>query len=143
MHGDALVLGITPQSINLLDKLPLERLSEDYSSTVQTIINREATALPTEWAKQPAFVAGTSVPKLTTPPQRAFVPPPRERISVGELRRARSIAGAGSYAPARPVAYNSRGMAYGSKEPVGVAGSRASKDELIDRLRSQLRHLED
>jgi flagellar biogenesis protein FliO len=144
MHGDALVLGITPQSINLLDKLPLERFSDDYSSTVRTIINREASALPTEWAKQPAFVAGTSVPKLTAPPQRAYVPPPRERISVGELRRARSIAGsAGSYPPARPVAYNSRGVPYANQAPVGVAAGRASKDELIDRLRSQLRNLED
>lgn len=142
MHGDALVLGITPQSINLLDKLPLERFNSDYSSTVQTIINREAAALPTEWAKQPAFVAGTGATSFSPPPQRGFIPPPRERISVGELRRARSLAGAGSLAP-RPVAYNSRGVAYGSQAAAGVASGRASKDELIDRLRSQLKQLED
>lgn len=143
LHGEALVLGITPQSINLLGKMPLDRFSEDYSSTVQTIINREAAALPTEWAKQPAFVAGTTVPRLSAPPQRAFVPPPRERVSVGELRRARGYSsGPGATPPARSMAYNARGVPYAPPVVAGNLGERASKDELISRLRSQLRNLE-
>jgi flagellar biogenesis protein FliO len=144
LHGEVLVLGITPQSINLLDKLPLDRLSEDYSSTVQTIINRETTALPAEWAKQPAFVAGTHVPRLSAPAPRAFVPPPRERVSVGELRRARGFGGGASMPPpVRSMAYNARGVPYAPPvAAAGGSGARASKDELISRLHSQLRDLE-
>jgi flagellar biogenesis protein FliO len=144
MHGDALVLGITPQSINLLDKLPLERFSMDYSSTVQTIINREASALPGEWAKRPAFLTGTQPPPLApAPPHRALVPPPRERISVGELRRSRGLStGAGAPPPVKAMTYTSRGVPYAPPVSVTGTGERVSKDEMISRLRSQLGKLE-
>ena len=40
MRDEALVLGVTPHSINLLDKVPLKVLNASYRGTVNEIIGR-------------------------------------------------------------------------------------------------------
>lgn len=146
---DALVLGVTPQSINLLDKLPLAGFTESYNRTVQTIIHREATAPASAWAERPAFTAG-GAPPLTPPrPQRPLLPAEPVRMRVSELRAARqastpvrtgrsAVPAPTRFAPAtlrQAGTYDRRGFAR-------AVESRLSKDELIGRLRAQLDQLE-
>ena len=132
MGGCALVLGVTPQSINLLDKVPLGLMNEAYSGTVNAIINRESKALPDDWAQRPIF----SVPETAGPPPLAqplgtsTYGPTGRRISVGELRRSR----AGGHLDAAGLL----------RPPSGRLGSdRDTKAELIGRIRDQLDRLED
>lgn len=86
MQGSSLVLGVTNGSINLLDRLSVETLGEQYRDTVQDIIKRESETDNAAWKKRPA---------LNLLDGRIAQPPAAERegfshrISVSELRRAR------------------------------------------------------
>ena len=130
MGDNALVLGVTPQSINLLDKVPIGLINASYQGTVNAIIDKESRALPDDWAQQPRF----TIPENTRPAQ--LVPPltgggtygPSGRVSVGELRRART-SGEGDYD-------------WNRNRPVRTGGDDETKTELISRLRDQLNRLE-
>ena len=93
MGDNALILGVTPQSINLLDKVPLGLINASYQGTVNAIIDKESKALPDDWAQRPQF----TVPDNTRPAQ--LVPPlasagtygpSGQRVNVSDLRKARS-----------------------------------------------------
>jgi flagellar biosynthetic protein FliO len=135
MRGAALVLGVTPQSINLLDRLPLELLEGSYQPTVNQIITRESAARTADWAARPRFAAAGGgrpvAPSLVPPLRRSYGPPPQGRMSVAELRRARSTGD-------RPTGFGELRV---TTRPASTADSR-SKAELIDNLRRQLDQLE-
>jgi flagellar biosynthetic protein FliO len=132
MNDDALVLGVTPHSINMLDKVPLAQLNGSYSRTVNSIIQREENSLPADWSKRPAFDAG-ELPR-PAPPLAAATYGPSGQITVGELRRA----------------YSQHTAADDSAGGGTIPGLRASapvyhrdtKSELIDKIREQLSELE-
>lgn len=137
MHEEALVLGVTPHSINLLDKLPLQEMSGSYSRTVTAIIEREQTALPSDWQQRPTFSKG---PQLPAPPpapllpNRSYGPNGYARQSVGEIRRQRA-----AERMLQPVGVSSAASRASSLPRHSEAQSKA---ELISRLRDQLSHLE-
>lgn len=128
LQGEALVLGVTAHSINLLDKSPMQVFDEGYSNTVNAIIAREGRASQAEWSQRPVF-STPAAPRLAPPPPRTLSAPP-SRISVGELRRARAAV-----------------RAYGAhSRRAGVAvmprGDEATKAELIGRLRDHIERFE-
>jgi len=128
VQGEALILGVTAHSINLLDKSPMQVFDEGYSNTVNAIIAREGRASQAEWSQRPVF-STPAAPRLAPPPPRTLSAPP-SRISVGELRRARAAVRAYG-------AHSRRG---------GVAviprGDEATKAELIGRLRDHIERFE-
>jgi flagellar biogenesis protein FliO len=153
LRGSALVLGVTPQSINLLDKVPLELLEENYQPTVQQIIHREGAARA-NWATRPKVAAmggagGTVGPSMAPALGNSYGPPLQGRMSVAELRQQRSAAGNGFHS------YRGNGSAQPprigqlrvteSTRPTGsdANGARPNKSELLDSLREQLRKLEE
>jgi flagellar biogenesis protein FliO len=93
LRGSALVLGVTPHSINLLDKVPLELLEENYQPTVQEIIYREG-AERADWTARPkvAAMAGAGAAGPSSMPlyPRHGGRGPVQSMSVSELRRRRS-----------------------------------------------------
>jgi len=133
MGDSALILGVTPQSINLLDKVPLGLMLESYRGTVNSIINRESKALPDDWAQRPVFaIDEASEPtQLASPINGGTYGPSGQRISVSELRQSRA---------ANPFVDDSGLL----RPPTYRRGSEAvSKADLINRVRQQLNHLED
>lgn len=118
--GDALVLGMTPQSINLLDKVPVDSFASDYRGSVDAILAREAMQ-PRRWAERPAF--RSELRSALNGPRASGVSAPARQFSLGELRRSRQ--------PATPV------------HNLLPASDRQGKNELIDRIREQLQRLED
>jgi flagellar biogenesis protein FliO len=135
LRGAALVLGVTPQSINLLDRMPLELLEDSYQPTVQQIITRESAARTADWAARPRFAAAGGgrpvAPSLVPPLRSSYGPPPQGRMSVAELRQARATG----------HRHTGFGELRVGPRPSGAAQSR-SKAELIDNLRRQLNQLE-
>lgn len=134
MGETALILGVTPQSINLLDKVPLVLMSGSYQGTVNAIIDKESQALPSDWAQRPVFTipADQEAPRLAPPLSgTATYGPGGRRVSVSELRqrRARSIGGGG--------------VSFGRPAAVRVGGDARTKAQLIGRLREQLSRLEE
>jgi len=134
MGDSALILGVTPQSINLLDKVPLVLMSGSYQGTVNAIIDKESQALPSDWAQRPVFTipADQEAPRLAPPLSgTATYGPGGRRVSVSELRqrRARSIGGGGT--------------TYGRPAAARVSGDARTKAQLIGRLREQLSRLEE
>ena len=134
MGETALILGVTPQSINLLDKVPLVLMSGSYQGTVNAIIDKESHALPSDWAQRPVFTipADREAPRLAPPLSgTATYGPGGRRVSVSELRqrRARSIGGGGT--------------SYGRPAAARVGGDARTKAQLIGRLREQLSRLEE
>ncbi|MBN2082147.1 flagellar biosynthetic protein FliO [bacterium] len=133
MGDNALVLGVTPQSINLLDKVPLGLMLESYRGTVNSIINRESKALPADWAQRPVFtITEDAEPTRLAPPiNGGTYGPSGQRISVSELRQSRA---------ANPFIDNSGLL----KPPAYRRSSEAmTKADLINRVRQELSRLED
>lgn len=152
MNEDALVLGVTPHSINLLDKVPLEQMNSSYSGTVNAIIQREQASLPSEWENRPAFSKG---PQLPAPPPAPPLPNRsyshkgnayssgygsgisngynQRHVSVGELRRARAMAQPVAAGNLRPPARTL---------PPYISPEDRTKADLIGRIREQLSQLE-
>lgn len=118
--GDALVLGMTPQSINLLDKVPVDSFASDYRGSVDAILAREANQ-PRRWAERPAF--RSELRSALNVPRATAQAVPSRQIRIGDLRADR-----------RPVS---------AVHAVLPASDRQSKNELIDRIREQLQRLED
>jgi flagellar biogenesis protein FliO len=145
MRGSALVLGVTPQSINLLDKVPLEVLQENYQPTVREIITREGAARA-DWAARPKVAAmggGAAVgPRTVAPLGNSYGPPPQGRLTVQQLRQQRS--GFHSYRDSG----SNRSPRLGElrvterSSPSGTGTTRLGKAELLDNLREQLRNRE-
>jgi flagellar biogenesis protein FliO len=91
VSGSALVLGVTPQSINLLERLPLALLAQNYQPTVESIIHRES-AQTAQWAEAPRMAAaggGRPVMPFTQP----RVSGTAVRTSLAELRREQAARG--------------------------------------------------
>jgi flagellar biosynthetic protein FliO len=132
----ALVLGVTSQSINTLDKVPLTQLSSSYQGTVNSIIARQQNAMPDEWQRNPSFKAPGQLASGLNPAAGSgksagtIYGPQGRRVNVGELRRNR--AGVRDAEPARPV----------SSIPRSPQSAQRSKDELIGRVRQQLDRIE-
>ncbi|MCH7472663.1 FliO/MopB family protein [bacterium] len=159
MHGQALVLGITPHSINLLDKVPMSELNGNYRGTVEEIIELQGTGAAESWNERPQFVARTSLSAISAdgghglPPHRHASPAPplkagnygpggKARMSVGELRRARA-AGAAALRGSEFIGWRARSPApqTATAAPQAVP-DRESKTALIEQLRQQLAKLE-
>lgn len=134
MGESALVLGITSQSINLLDKVPLGLLNRAYRGTIEAIVSRESEALPDDWAQRPVFEmpdAATAAPHLAPPLTDAGTyGPSGRRVNVAELRRSRAGGHLDERGLLRPLAET-------------MPADRASKADLINRLREQLNRLEE
>jgi flagellar protein FliO/FliZ len=122
LQRDALVLGMTPHSINLLDKVPMQALDGSYRDTVDSIISRESTQ-PQRWAERPAFrmeLGGAiSMPRLSGMANGHGQP-----LTVAQLRQARATNGTAVHS-------------------VLAQDDHTTKAELIERIRQQLRHMED
>lgn len=132
MGESALILGVTPQSINLLDKVPLGLMNRAYQGTINAIINREREALPEDWAQRPLFTVAEepASPRLAPPLNRETYGPTGRRVSVGELRRSRGARHLDETGLLRP--------------PAGRPGlDLDTKSELISRIRAQLDRLEE
>jgi len=128
----ALVLGVTPQSINLLDKVPLGLMNRAYQGTINAIISRESEALPDDWAQRPLFTVTEEpvAPRLAPSLGAETYGPSGRRVSVGELRRSRATRH-----------FDEAGLL---KPPGGrLAADSDTKSELISRIREQLNRLED
>ena len=129
MNNDALVLGVTPQSINMLDKVPLAVLNGSYQRTVNSIIEREEHALPSDWQERPLFAPPASAnpaPALAA----AATYGPSGRLTVSQMREAG--------AHGMPVRTDgTHDQAYRATMP-----ERHTKTELINRIRQQLSNLE-
>lgn len=128
MADDALIIGVTPHSINLLDKVPLSTLTNGYSSTVEGIISREGSAMPGQWESRPSFESAVGQAQLPPPIQSGtYGPSGQAQTSLGELRRTR-----------QPKS------GQGGLAQVEVAPPpQNAKDELIGRFRSQLNRFEE
>jgi flagellar biosynthetic protein FliO len=127
MNNDALVLGVTPHSINMLDKVPLSELNGSYQHTMNSIVKREERALPSDWEDRPLFAPNTSVhpaPALAS----ATTYGPSGRLTVSQLRQASAYGVAGGHGA---------GIV-----PSHLLNERNTKAELIDRIRQQLSNLE-
>jgi flagellar biogenesis protein FliO len=139
LRGTVLVLGVTPQSINLLDRMPLELLEGSYQPTVQKIISRESATRQADWAARPRYAAvggGRPVSASLVPPLRSsYGPPPQGRMSVAELRRTRTGGD-------RPGGFGELRVSTRPSAPSTAALDSRSKAELIDNLRRQLEQLE-
>jgi flagellar biosynthetic protein FliO len=132
MGESALILGVTPQSINLLDKVPLGLMNRAYQGTINAIINRESEALPEDWAQRPLFTVAEepASPRLAPPLNRETYGPTGRRVSVGELRRSRGARHLDETGLLRP--------------PAGRPGlDLDTKSELISRIRAELDRLEE
>ncbi len=121
LHGELLVLGSTPHSINLLDKLPADSQGEGYRSAVSRIIEREMTPaaeLPRAKAVNSSFDSSA--------------------MTVAEMRRSRG---------GLSLAETPRGSVSGTVEnsPRWSRGSAsdAGESQLISRIREQLKELEE
>jgi flagellar biogenesis protein FliO len=91
VSGNALVLGVTPQSINLLERMPLALLAQNYQPLVEGIIHRES-ALGVQWAEAPRLAAaggGAPVRAFSQPRVAGSV----TRTSLTELRRQQTARG--------------------------------------------------
>ncbi len=127
MNNDALVLGVTPHSINMLDKVPLAELNGSYQHTVNAIIEREESALPADWQERPLFTPSARVspaPALAA----AGTYGPSGRMTVQQVRQS---GGYGAQARGGP------GIV-----PTHLLQERNTKAVLIDRIRQQLSNLE-
>jgi len=132
MNEDALVLGVTPHSINLLDKVPLTALGENYQKTVNSIIERESTTQLVDWRQRPRFATATVAPAVAPAlPLAGYGPTGRRRMNVGELRRSRAASSGRSTRHAEIL------------QPAPLDQEQGAKRELIERIREQLRQLED
>jgi flagellar biosynthetic protein FliO len=133
MGDHALILGMTPQNINLLDKVPLSAMDSDYQRTVNAIIAKESRAPRREWEERPSFdLAGArATPSLAPPlkPQDAYGASGK-RISVSELRRVRAERTEG-------------GRTYMAAQPGAQRSDQAAKAVLIGRIREHLSRLEE
>jgi flagellar biogenesis protein FliO len=154
MNDEALILGVTPHSINMLDKVPLLEMQGSYNKTVSAIIARESTPQTGQWEQRPSFSVPSAAPRLAPPlPQaRNYNQLGVQRGSVAELRRA--------HAQTRGTAYPQTGNGNGTSRSGhgngngyhrpgngnghGAASSeQRTKAELIGRIRDQLSQLED
>ncbi len=128
MNDDALILGVTPNSINLLDKVPLVTLNSGYSATVDGIISREGSALPGQWESRPRFDSAIQAPTLAPPIQTGtYGPSGQSKTSVSELRRTRQT----------PVSSEAFAQVAEPPQP------KNPKEELIGKFRSQLNRFEE
>ncbi|MCC7477665.1 flagellar biosynthetic protein FliO [bacterium] len=116
LHGEMLVLGSTPHSINLLDKLPADSQGEGYRSAVSRIIEKELSA--------PAQPRPRAVNAVNAEPV----------LTVAEMRRSRGGLSLAE-APAMP----------GDEPSAAPRWSRSGDGEsqLITKIREQLRELEE
>ena len=127
MQNDALIIGVTPHSINLLDKVPLATLGNGYSQTVEGIISRESSAAAGQWESRPSFEAEVGQAQLPPPIQSGnYSPAGQAPTTIGELRRTR-----------QPK--SGRG---GIAQVEVTTAPQNAKEELIGRFRSQLNRFE-
>jgi flagellar biosynthetic protein FliO len=133
MGDNALILGMTPQNINLLDKVPLSAMDSDYQRTVSAIIAKESRAPRREWEERPSFdLAGARDAPSLAPPLKAqdAYGASGKRISVSELRRVRAERTEG-------------GRTYMAAQPGAQRSDQAAKAVLIGRIREHLSRLEE
>lgn len=132
MGDNALILGMTPQNINLLDKVPLSAMDSDYQRTVNAIIAKESRAPKREWEERPSFdpAGARATPSLAPPLKQGAYGASGKRISVSELRRVRAerVEGGRTYMAAQQSAQSS---------------DQAAKAVLIGRIREHLSRLEE